>query len=126
MLRWINAIAQAIGYVLVIALIFGCAPLFAKCVTNDSMRGWDKRAHFAGGAVIATVATMHTSDPWKGFWIGTAAGVAKEVLDAGGTGTCSAQDLLATAAGAAIGAWTGGVIVTRIQGRTVVAYATTF
>jgi len=126
MVRWFKLIAEAIGYMLVIALIFGSSILWAKCITNDTMRGWDKKAHFAGGAVIATVATMHTGDPWKGFWVGTAVGVAKEALDATGVGTCSLQDALATTAGAALGAWTGGLIVTRVQGRTVVAYATEF
>lgn len=126
MLRWLKAIAEAIGYVLVIALIFGCAPLFAKCATDEPLGRADKRLHFAGGAVISTLATVHTGDPWKGFWLGTAAGVAKEVLDAGGTGSCSVQDLLATTAGAALGAWTGGWIVTRSQGRTLVAYTASF
>ena len=109
-----------------VVLVFATSPVFAKCRANDSWHGTDKQLHFGGGAVIATLITVHTANPWAGFYTGAAAGLLKEAIDATGAGDCSAQDLLVTMAGSALGAYTGSVIVTRLQGRTLVAYAKTF
>ncbi len=108
------------------ALLFACATAGAGCRPGDAWRGEDKRLHFAGGAFISTVVTMHTGDPMTGFLAGTAAGVVKEAADAGGLGQCSGKDLLVTVAGAALGAWAGHIVVTRVQGRTTVAYVAQF
>lgn len=108
------------------ALALACSTATAGCNAPDSWRGSDKNLHFALGAGIATVATMHTGDPWTGFAVGAAAGVTKEALDAAGMGQCSGKDLAVTLAGAAVGAWTGHLIVTRVQGRTTVAYVGSF
>ena len=107
-------------------VLFLCGLLLAAsatagCRANDAWRGADKTLHFGMGAAIAGVTTMHTADPWRGFRYGVYAAAGKELLDAAGLGDCSAQDFAVTVLGSAIGAYTGGLIVTRIQGRTMVA-----
>ncbi|HLP98446.1 MAG TPA: hypothetical protein VK149_08375 [Sideroxyarcus sp.] len=101
-------------------------PAHARCVANDVWSGDDKNLHFAAGVAVAALVTTHSGDPDKGFYTGTAIGVAKEVEDALTSGECTLQDLAATAAGAALGAYLGSVFVTRVQGRTTVSYAMRF
>lgn len=101
-------------------------PAHARCIADDIWNGDDKNLHFAAGVAMAALVTTHSGDPDKGFYTGTAIGVAKELEDALTSGECTLQDLVATAAGAAVGAYLGNVIVTRIQGRTVVSYAMRF
>lgn len=108
------------------ALVAASIGANAACRANDRFGGNDKTLHFGGGAVISTLVTVHTADPWKGFYAGAAAGVVKEAVDSTGAGDCSLQDLIVTVAGAAVGAYTGSVIVTRLQGRTLVAYTKSF
>jgi hypothetical protein len=98
----------------------------AGCRSNDRWRGDDKQLHVLGAGAISFVATLHTRDPWQGFWWGTGAAVAKEAIDAAGMGDCSMQDLAVGVIAAGVAAYTGGLIVTRVQGRTLVAYTTTF
>jgi uncharacterized protein YfiM (DUF2279 family) len=82
----------------------------ATCTTHDLWTGDDKNLHFAAGVVIAAAGTAYTDDPRKGFYLGTAAGVAKEVYDAFDARECSLQDLAVAAAGAAAGAYLGHLI----------------
>lgn len=98
----------------------------ARCTASDKWNGNDKQLHFGGGAAIAALATMHTGDRAKGFYTGVAIGAAKELIDAGGVGQCSLQDFAVTAAGAALGAYTGGLVVTHFKGRTTVSYSVEF
>jgi uncharacterized protein YfiM (DUF2279 family) len=98
----------------------------AGCTRHDLWTGDDKNLHFAAGVVIAAAGTAYTDDPRKGFYLGTAAGVAKEVYDAFDAGECSLQDLVVTAAGAAAGAYLGHLYITRVRGKTVVGYAAQF
>jgi uncharacterized protein YfiM (DUF2279 family) len=76
----------------------------AKCTAHDRWLGEDKALHIAGTALIAGWVGTATNDPMKGFLWGAGVGVAKEVLDSSGQGTCSAQDLAASLLGAGIGA----------------------
>ena len=103
-----------------------CVPALAGCRANDHWRGSDKQLHALAGGGIAFVVTLHTADPWQGFLWGAGAGLAKEAIDAAGQGDCSLQDLAVTVAAAGIAAYTGGLIVTRVQGRTLVAYTKSF
>lgn len=110
----------------IIVGLLSAASVQARCITNDRWTGPDKVQHLAIGAGISWVGTLHTKDPMKGFYWGAAAGIAKELLDADGSGTCSLQDAAVTVVGAAIGAYTGGLVVTYLKGRVTVAYATSF
>lgn len=103
-----------------------CLDASAGCRSNDRWHGSDKQIHLAAGGGIAFVATLHTGDPWRGFAWGAGASLAKELIDATGQGDCSLQDLAVGVIGAGIAAYTGGLIVTRVQGRTLVAYTTSF
>lgn len=124
---WIADYATHIAVVMIgAACLFAACDALAACLTSDRWRGHDKALHFMGGAAIATAVTVHTRDPWTGFYAGVAAGAAKELLDGGGIGTCSLQDFAVTAAGAALGASTGRWILMRSQGRTTLAYVTEF
>lgn len=97
-----------------------------SCTTHDLWIGDDKNLHFAAGVVIAAAGTAYTDDPRKGFYLGAAAGVAKEVYDAFDARECSLQDLAVTAAGAAAGAWLGHLYITRVRGKTLVGYVAQF
>jgi len=108
--------------IIAILLALVCSSAFSKCLTNDSFRGHDKTIHFAAGAGIALGVTAHTQDPWKGFYWGAGVGVAKELLDSSGAGTCSLQDMLVTVAGAGIGAYTGSLFIVPQQGGLKVVY----
>lgn len=124
---WIADNATYIAFAMVFGgFSFAALDAFAGCITSDRWRGQDKALHFMGGAAIATAVTVHTRDPWTGFYAGVAAGAAKELLDSRGSGTCSLQDFAVTAAGAALGASTGNWILMRSQGRTTLAYVTEF
>ena len=90
---------------LVIALTL-CVALgaSARCITNDRWSGDDKQLHAIAGLGVGLAATYATRDPWAGFWIATGVALAKEALDASGSGTCSAQDAIVTIAAGALGA----------------------
>lgn len=124
---WIADNATYIAFAMVAAACSLAAfDAFSACLTTDRWRGHDKALHFMGGAAIAAGVTVHTRDPWTGFYAGVAAGAAKEVIDSAGLGTCSLQDFAITTAGAALGASTGHWLITRNQGRTTLAYFTEF
>lgn len=109
---------------LLCALLVGQAN--AGCRPKDSWHGEDKQLHVLAAGGIAFIGTLHTGDPWKGFQYGAGAALLKEAIDATGLGDCSVKDLAVGVAAAAVASYTGGLIVTRVQGRTLVAYATTF
>lgn len=113
-------------HLLTVLLLALCMPAAAGCRANDHWRGGDKQLHAVVGGGIALVTTLHTADPWRGFLYGAGAGLVKEAIDATGQGDCSLQDLAVTVAAAGIAAYTGGLIVTRVQGRTLVAYTRSF
>lgn len=101
-------------------------PASAGCRSDEPWHGPDKQMHLLGGAGVAFVATLHTGDPWRGFALGAGVSVGKEVVDLAIGGRCSLQDAAIGVLGAGIAAYTGGLVVTRVQGRTVIGYATTF
>lgn len=100
-----------------LAALFACVLLLtawdaqAGCTRRDSWKGPDKRDHALIGAAISGAATLHTGDPWQGFLWGVGIGLLKEAADSGGLGTCSLQDFAVTAAGAAIGAGGGRLML---------------
>lgn len=95
--------------------------------TNDAWTGADKTKHLSVGFAIGGAVTAMTGRPLYGFAAGTAIGALKELSDAHSTGhTSSFQDFAVTAAGAAIGAYTGGVVLTYYRGRTGVAITKEF
>jgi len=99
--------------------------ILLSCSLNanaDTWTGPDKTLHLLGGFTVSTLVTMHTKDPWEGFKWGVIAGAVKEGLDAMGAGEVSGKDFAITVLGSAIGAYTGGLIVSRNQGTTTIAY----
>lgn len=99
---------------------------FAGCSSSDRWVGSDKTMHLAAGALVSVIGTVQTGSQWQGFAIGAGVGIAKEMLDANGMGRCTFQDAAVTVLGAAIGAYTGGLILTHSSGKTTVAYAKSF
>lgn len=93
-----------------IILLGFLTPAQARCVANDKWSGNDKTLHFGGGAAISAFITAQTGDKWEGVKWATIAAGTKEVIDAAGAGTCSAQDFLATVAGGVLGAQVGGLM----------------
>jgi uncharacterized protein YfiM (DUF2279 family) len=92
--------------------VLACEGVHAKCLANDNWRGPDKVTHAQAGAIFGFVGTLHEGNPWHGIALASAAGLAKEVIDADGGGQCSLQDLLVTVAGGALGSALGrGVYV---------------
>lgn len=126
MLQRLARVIDALLLIVFVGLVFACSPAIAGCRANDHWRGSDKQLHALAGGGIAFVATLQTADPWRGFLWGAGAGLAKEAIDAAGQGDCSLQDLAVTVAAAGIAAYTGGLIVTRVQNRTLVAYTRSF
>ena len=101
--------------ILAVAIIASCAAgtADAKCRANDSWSGPDKIQHAQAGALIGFVGTMNNGSQLEGIgWAALAAG-GKELIDATGTGDCSAQDFAVTVAGGIIGSFVGkGVYLT--------------
>lgn len=126
MLRALARVVDALLLFVIAGLVFAWSPAFAGCRANDQWRGSDKQLHALAGGGIAFVVTLHTADPLQGFLWGAGAGLVKEATDAAGMGDCTLQDLAVTVAAAGIAAYTGGFIVTRVQGRTLVAYSRSF
>jgi uncharacterized protein YfiM (DUF2279 family) len=125
-----NIIADRIAYTGAVLVLLMLLPGFAqaRCITDDAWTGRDKAKHAAVGFVIGTAGTLTTGDPLQGFAIGVGVGILKELSDSRHpkTHTCSLQDLAATAAGAAIGASFGGVVLSYSRGETRVSYARAF
>jgi hypothetical protein len=108
------------------AALITAAPAHAKCTARDAWRGADKTQHLGIGAVIGMAGTLQSGNRWHGFAWGTGIGALKELADADGSGTCSAQDFLVTAIGAAIGAQAGGFLFDLRRDRVGVTYVATF
>jgi hypothetical protein len=106
-----------------VALSFGA---HAKCLTRDKWTGNDKNMHFVAGAFIGAGATAQFRDPLAGVAAGVAIGALKELSDSDGSGTCSLQDLIATAIGAAVGAYGSAWLIAPTRGGLTVSYSTTF
>lgn len=100
----------ALALAVAAACLIGTA--HARCITNDAWTGPDKKKHFAVGAALGTAGTLAFNKPRDAFIFGAAVGLAKEVYDSRGNGTCSAQDFAVTALGAAAGAYGTAWIVT--------------
>lgn len=95
------------------AVIFAALVASAQAARADEWTGQDKQMHFAAGAVIAAAGSVAYGQR-TGFLIGTAAGVAKELVDSQRTGhVVSAKDALATAAGAWVGSYVPGLVLGR-------------
>lgn len=93
---------------------------------EDSWTGKDKAAHFIIlGMIPSQIVTIHTGNPWYGFATGVAIGALKELSDSR-THKASGKDFVATALGSAVGSYTGGWILARMDKTTVVAYSTKF
>lgn len=110
---------------LAIVLALLSADAWAGCTSRDKLSGQDKALHFVAGGVVGMAVTLQTESAWAGFAAGAALGLAKELADSGGGGVCSAQDALATAIGAAVGARVGLMLIP-MRGGGMVAYHRTF
>lgn len=93
---------KSAAFILALALSFSAN---ARCISNDAWTGPDKTKHFAVGAAIGSVGTLVFKDKYDGILAGVAVGLAKEIYDSRGHGTCSAQDFAVTALGAMAGAY---------------------
>ena len=78
----------------------------------DSCTGRDRQMRLAAGAAIALPVTLATGSTGYGLAAGCGVGVAKELADRDAAGhVASYRDAVVTCAGAAVGAYLGGVIV---------------
>ena len=91
--------------VFITAMLIFVSATNARCIANDSWKGVDKNKHFVVGAAIGSVGTLVFKDKDYGVLAGVAVGLAKEIYDSRGHGTCSAQDFAVTALGAMAGAY---------------------
>lgn len=85
----------------------------AACTTADRWTGPDKQKHLVAGAAIGAAGALVFDSPRQGFLLGAAVGVAKELADRQRGGTCSLQDGVMTAVGAAAGAYGAAWVVAR-------------
>ena len=85
-------------------------PTFA---TADEWTGKDKTLHFIGGAAVGAAVTIATDRRDYGIAAGAAVGLAKELYDTQHRDkhTPSVKDFVVTVAGAAAGAYVGGLII---------------
>lgn len=102
----------------------------APCTARDAWTGPDKTKHFLAGAALGAAGTVRFGDARSGFLFGAGVGAVKELADMRGwipgSHTCSLQDFVATAAGAAAGAYGTAWLVLPQRGGVVVAYTKTF
>lgn len=98
--------------VFVVACAFASPAHAGRCTANDAWVGPDKTKHFAVGVAMGSAGVLAFSDPRRAFILGASVGLAKELVDRGGRGTCSFQDFAVTALGAAAGAYGTAWIVT--------------
>lgn len=110
----------------VVVLALASAAVDARCTARDAWRGTDKQEHLAVGAAIANAATLQTGSAWKGFLWGAGIGLAKELIDSAGSGTCSLQDAAVTVLGASIGTQTGRLLLRVKRGGAAVIFTTDF
>lgn len=103
-----------------------CGPVFAKCTSKDAWTGPDKNKHLVAGVAMGSAGTLVFKDAHKGFLLGVGVGLAKEVYDSRGNGTCSVQDFAVTALGAAAGAYGTAWLVLPKNNGVFVGYATRF
>jgi putative lipoprotein len=96
----------------ILAAAIVCGSAHAKCISNDAWTGPDKTKHFAVGVALGSAGVLAFNEPHKAFLVGAGIGLAKELYDRRGGGTCSAQDFAVTALGAAAGAYGTAWIVT--------------
>jgi putative lipoprotein len=104
--------------------------LLALFVTSaqaqDKWNGPDKAMHLGVSFVLGFAAGNQWPDNKPlAFGVAMIPGVLKEVSDRGTTGF-SGKDLVADAVGAALGVYTAHWLITRSQGKTVVAYRADF
>ena len=83
----------------------------ARCISNDAWTGPDKTKHFAVGVAVGSIGTLVFKDKNNAILAGVAVGLAKEIYDSRGNGTCSTQDFAVTALGAMAGAYGTAYIV---------------
>jgi uncharacterized protein YfiM (DUF2279 family) len=103
-----------------------CTAAMAGEEEKDSWTGADKVGHFVVfGMIPSQIVTIHTGNKWYGFATGVGIGALKELSDSR-THKASGKDFVVTAIGAAVGAYTGGWILTKIDKTTLVAYSSTF
>lgn len=95
----------------------------AACTTADKWTGPDKTKHVLAGAAAGSLGTLAFGSPLKGFAFGAAVGVAKELYDRKHGGTCSFQDGVMTALGAAAGAYGTAWIVAPRKGGVFVGFS---
>jgi uncharacterized protein YfiM (DUF2279 family) len=132
MKKRVGAVLEAVmGPPTKVAKFFLAAALVlnAGMLKADNWHGEDKQAHFfLVGALPAIIIAGQTESRALGFAAGFAAGLTKEVLDSKSRASSfSSKDLIWTAAGAALGAYTGHWMVTRNErGTTMLTWSGTF
>jgi len=94
---------------------------------QDSLTGPDKIKHFGVSTGMAAIGTIAFNSRKIGFGACMAVGAGKEIWDSRQPGhTASAKDLIADAAGCAVGAYVGGLMIQPRRDGVAVAYMTQF
>ncbi len=97
---------------LLLALALASSPALAgPCIKNDAWTGPDKTKHLIAGAALGAAGTLAFQNAQTGLLLGAGVGLAKELVDRRGSGTCSLQDFAVTVAGAAAGAYGAKVVI---------------
>lgn len=113
--------------VIAVLLVSLASSVHARCMTDDAWRGPDKKKHLVVGLSIGAAGALVFKDPRAGFWAGAAAGAAVELGSAiTRRGTCSLQDFVVTAVGAAAGAYGVAWLILPQRGGVQVAMARSF
>lgn len=100
--------------------------LLATQANADEWTGSDKTLHLGVSFVVGFAAgNQWPNNKPLAFGVAMIPGVLKEISDRKTTGF-SGKDLVADAVGAALGVYTAHWILTRNQGKTIVAYQTEF
>ena len=99
-----DRLQRAAPLLLAASLLTAGPALAAPCTAKDAWTGRDKALHLKAGLAIGAAGTLVFDSPRTGMLLGVGAGLAKEVYDRRGGGTCSLQDFAVTAVGAAAGA----------------------
>ncbi len=99
------------GLIMILAVGLGILVFPSKACAQERYSDPDKKLHFAAGALIATGTTMYTKSAATGAMAGCLVGVLKEEYDRRNPPhVATRKDVIATCAGAMVGAGAGWAV----------------